>query len=53
MKKAQASTDREVPIVHVDHSLDQYRNKVLFPAKLAKTNEMLKTAKLPAKRHHS
>jgi len=28
----------------------QYRDKVLFPEKLAKANEMLKTAKLPKKR---
>ena len=50
MKKAQDSVEQKVPAVIIDHSLDQYQNKVLFPAKLAKANEMLKTAKLPAKR---
>lgn len=53
MKKAQDSIEQKALAVPIDHSFDQYRDKVLFPAKLAKANEMLKTAKLPAKRQHS
>lgn len=53
MKKTPDNIKQKVSAVPIDHSLDQYRNKVLFPAKLAKANEMLKTAKLPIKRHHS
>jgi hypothetical protein len=42
--------NRKVPIVPIDHSLDKFKNKILFPEKLAKTNEMLKTAKLPCRK---
>ncbi len=51
MKTVQELNNKKVPIVRIDPSLDQYRGKVLFPEKLAKANEMLKTAKLPAKKH--
>ncbi|MCW3092405.1 MAG: hypothetical protein JWP81_3474 [Ferruginibacter sp.] len=40
----------KVPIVRIDPSFEQYLDKVLFPEKLAKANEMLKTAKLPNKK---
>jgi hypothetical protein len=36
-----------VPIVRVDKALNQYKDKVLFPEKLAKANEMLKNIGLP------
>ncbi len=39
--------NRKVPIIPIDHSLDKLRDKVLFPEKLTKANDMLKTAKLP------
>lgn len=51
MKTVHELNNKKVPIVRIDPSLDQYRGKVLFPEKLAKANEMLKTAKLPAKKH--
>jgi hypothetical protein len=51
MKTVQELNKSKVPIVRIDHSLNQYRDKVLFPEKLAKANEMLKTAKLPSKKH--
>jgi len=51
MKTVQELNNKKVPIVRIDPSLDQYRGKVLFPEKLAKANEMLKTAKLPDKKH--
>jgi hypothetical protein len=53
MKTVQELNKSKVPIVRIDPSLDQYRDKVLFPEKLAKANEMLKTAKLPSKKHRS
>jgi len=40
---------RKVPIVVIDKSLDKYNDVVLFPAKLAKANEMLRTVGLPNK----
>ena len=53
MKTVKELNNSKIPIVRIDPSLDQYRNKVLFPEKLAKANEMLKTAKLPNNRHRS
>ena len=38
---------RKTPIVRIDKSLDKYRNVVLFPDKLEKANEMLRTVGLP------
>ncbi len=38
---------RKIPIVKIDKSLDKYDDKVLFPEKLEKANEMLKTKGLP------
>ena len=39
--------NRTVPIIQIDHSIDKLRDKVLFPEKLTKANDMLKAAKLP------
>ena len=47
MKKVEDLNKRKVPIVRIDPSLERYRDKTLFPDKLAKANEMLRTAKLP------
>lgn len=49
MKTAEELNQRKAPIVSIDASLEAYRSKKLFPAKLAKANKMLETAKLPAK----
>lgn len=38
---------RNVPIVRIDKSLNKYKNVVLFPDKLEKANEMLRTVGLP------
>jgi len=38
---------RKVPIVRVDNSLKKYDDKILFPDKLGKANEMLKKIGLP------
>ncbi len=37
----------KVPVMIIDESLDRYNNVVLFPEKLAKANEMLRTVGLP------
>ena len=47
MKKVEDLNKRKVPIVRIDPSLERYRDKTLFPDKLAMANEMLRTAKLP------
>ena len=38
---------RKIPIVRVDNSLNKYDDKILFPDKLEKTNEMLRKIGLP------
>ena len=38
---------RKVPIVRVDNSLKMYDDKIMFPDKLEKANEMLKKIGLP------
>jgi hypothetical protein len=38
---------RKTPIVIIDSTLEKYKGKVLFPEKLAKANEVLKTIGLP------
>jgi hypothetical protein len=50
MKTSNELKTAKVPAIRIDSSLEQYRDKVLFPRKLAKANEMLKTAKLPIKK---
>ncbi|MBV4358591.1 hypothetical protein [Pinibacter aurantiacus] len=47
MKSVEPLKNSKVPIVQIDPSLEKYRNETLFPKKLAKANEHLKTAKLP------
>lgn len=53
MKTVKEINKIKVPIVAIDPSLAKYHNKTLFPDKLAKANEILKTAKLPNKKHRS
>ena len=38
---------KKVPIVRIDKSLNKYDNIVLFPDKVEKANEMLKSIGLP------
>ncbi|MGB4848958.1 MAG: hypothetical protein WBP41_13630 [Saprospiraceae bacterium] len=40
---------KKVPIVKIDKSLNKYDKVVLFPEKLEKANEMLRTVGLPRK----
>lgn len=53
MKTIQEINKRKSPIVAIDPVLDKYRNKIMFPEKLEKANNMLKTAKIPHNRHSS
>jgi hypothetical protein len=48
--KIQELNKSKVPIVRIDKSLEQYKDKILFPEKLAKANEMLKKTGLPGKK---
>lgn len=38
---------KKVPIVRIDKSLNKYNDIVLFPEKVEKANEMLRTIGLP------
>lgn len=37
----------KIPVVKINKNLEEYKNKILFPKKLAMANEMLKNVKLP------
>ena len=50
MRTVKDLSGRKVPIIAIDPALEQYKDKIMFPEKLAKANLMLKTAKLPAKK---
>ena len=47
MKVTNELKKRKIPIVKIDSSLDKFDEKVLFPEKLEKANEMLKKIGLP------
>ena len=47
MKVPNELKKRKIPIVRIDKSLDKFDEKVLFPEKLEKANEMLKKIGLP------
>ncbi len=49
----QELNESKVPIVIIDPSLENYRDKILFPEKLARAEELLKNAKLPENKHRS
>jgi hypothetical protein len=38
---------KKKPVILIDKSLDNFNNKILFPEKLEKANEMLKKTGLP------
>lgn len=51
MKEAKQIKQPKRPDVTIDDAaISRYDNVVLFPEKLARVNEMLKTAKLPERR---
>lgn len=49
MKNLKVKTTIKKLKVSIDKSLNQYENKVLFPEKLKKANDMLKNVGLPKK----
>jgi hypothetical protein len=51
MKTVEELNNSKTPIVAIDPSLNKYRDKTLFPEKLALANEQLKGVKLPPKKH--
>lgn len=53
MKNVHELSKRKMPIVAIDPALDKYEDKVMFPKKLERANNMLKTAKLPPKKCRS
>jgi hypothetical protein len=49
MKKIDQLNNSKVPVIVFDKKLEQFRDKILFPEKLAKANEILKKVGLPKK----
>jgi hypothetical protein len=47
MKNLKVKSTNKKSKVRIDKSLNQYEDKVLFPDKLEKANEMLKNVGLP------
>ncbi|WP_312763223.1 hypothetical protein [Epilithonimonas sp.] len=47
MKIAKELKKRKIPIVVIDESLNKFDDKILFPEKLEKANQMLKKIGLP------
>ena len=47
MKLTTEIKKRKIPIVRVDKALNKFDDKILFPDKLEKANEMLKKVGLP------
>ncbi len=52
-KFIQELNESKVPIVIIDPSLEKYRDKILFPEKLARAEALLKNEKLPENKHRS
>jgi hypothetical protein len=52
MTKIEELNKSKKPIIAIDSSLNKYRDKTLFPKKLALANEQLKGVKLPSKKKH-
>jgi len=47
MKITKELKKRKIPIVKVDKSLNNYDDRIMFPEKLEKANEMLRKIGLP------
>ncbi len=44
---------KNVPLVAIDKSLDKLKDKIMFPKKLERANQLLSKAKLPPKKYHN
>lgn len=49
MKKIEQLNNSKVPVIVFDKKLERFRNKTLFPEKLAKANDILSKVGLPKK----
>lgn len=49
MKKIEQLNSSKVPVIVFDKKLEQFRNKILFPEKLVKANDILAKVGLPKK----
>ena len=49
MKKIEKLNNSKVPIIVFDKKLEQFRNRILFPEKLAKANDILAKVGIPKK----
>ena len=49
MKKIEQLNNSKIPVIVFDKKLEQFRNKVLSPEKLAKANDILSKVGLPKK----
>lgn len=47
MRTIKELNQEKVPVIRIDETLDKYETMILFPDKVDKANEMLKTAGLP------
>jgi len=47
MKVIAEIKERKIPIVRIDDALNKYDDKILFPDKLERANEMLRKIGLP------
>ncbi len=52
MTKVEELNKSKKPIIAIDKALNKYRDKTLFPEKLALANEQLKGVRLPSKKKH-
>ena len=56
MKVIAEIKERKIPIVRIDDALNKYDDKILFPDKLERANEMLRKIGLPKQwtleKHH-
>ncbi|PRY28630.1 hypothetical protein CLV58_12847 [Spirosoma oryzae] len=50
MRTIQKPNSRNRSDVQIDPTLEEYRDKILFPEKLKKANELLKNTKLPSRK---
>jgi hypothetical protein len=49
MNKIEELNNSKIPVIVFDKKLEKFRNKVLFPQKLVKANEILSRVGLPKK----
>ena len=53
MKAVKELNGRKAPIITMNESLEEHKDKIICLEKLRKANEMLKTTKLPESKYQS